>query len=135
MEIFNAIGLEIPKEKTLSDLAEDAEIRGEATHSARYDRVVHGRCWRIGLGLEVWTILNESETGEVFYAGCRPAFRSRYPQKISDCVLYEYENGRTIVEGRIVNHRDKIFFQLLDSQTYWEFFNSTSCKFSKSPPC
>ena len=112
MEIFNAIGLEIPKEKTLSDLAEDAEIRGEASHSARSGGVIHGRCWRIGLGLEVWTILNESETGEVFYADCRPGFRARYTQTIGDWALYEDEDGGTAVEGRIARRRDKIFFQL-----------------------
>ena len=112
MEIFNAIGLDIPKEKTIGDLAEDAEIRGEASHSARFGKIVHGRCWRIGLGLEVWTILNETETGEVFYADCRPGFRARYTQTIRNWVLHETEGGETTVEGKINNYNDKIFFQL-----------------------
>ena len=112
MEIFNAIGLEIPKEKTLSDLAEDAEIRGEVSHSSHSGGIIHGRCWRIGLGLEVWTILNELETGEIFYADCRPGFRARYTQAVGDWVLYEDEEGGTTVEGRIARRREKIFFQL-----------------------
>jgi hypothetical protein len=109
MEIFNAIGLEIPKCKTLNDLAEDAERLGEPSISTRAAGTVHGRCWRIGLGLEVWTTLYESATGEVFYADCRPGFRARYTQNLSRWFLYE---GEAAVAGRIENHADKIFFQL-----------------------
>jgi hypothetical protein len=113
MQIFNAIGLEISKVKTLNDLAENTKIRGEASLSARPSGVVHGRCWRIGSGLEVWTILYESETGEIFYADCRPGFRARFPQNIRDWNLYENEKGgTTTVEGKIEDCREKIFFQL-----------------------
>lgn len=113
MEIFNAIGLDIPKGKTLDDLAEDAERRGEASLSTRAAGTIHGRCWRIGLGLEVWTTLYESATGEVFYADCRPGFRARYTQNVSRWSLYEDEaDGEAAVAGRIEHHPDKIFFQL-----------------------
>jgi hypothetical protein len=113
MEIFNAIGLEIPQGQTLSDLAEDAERRGEASLSARSGGTVHGRCWRIGLGLEVWTTLYESKTGEVFYADCRPGFRARYTQKINSWTLYEDEQeGEATVEGGIENYAERISFQL-----------------------
>ncbi len=113
MEIFNAIGLEIPKGITLNDLAEDAERRGEASLSTRSAGTVHGRCWRIGLGLEVWTTLYESATGEVFHADCRPGFRARYTQNLSRWFLYEDEaDGEAAVAGRIEGHADKIFFQL-----------------------
>jgi len=33
MEIFNAVNLQIPKGKTLNDLAEDAKSKGEASLS------------------------------------------------------------------------------------------------------
>ncbi len=113
MEIFNAIGLEIPQGKTLNDLAEDAERRGEASLSTRSGGTVHGRCWRIGLGLEVWTTLYESKTGEVFYADCRPGFRARHPQNIDRWALYEdEEEGEATVEGTIEDYADNVFFQL-----------------------
>nr|MBA3599918.1 hypothetical protein [Acidobacteriota bacterium] len=113
MEIFNAIGLKIPKGKTLSDLAEDAERKGEASLSTRPSCVIHGRCWRIGGGLEVWTILYESETGEVFFADCRPGFRARYRQNLSDWCLFETEaEGEAAIEGYTENYGIKVFFQL-----------------------
>lgn len=113
MEIFNAIGLEIPKGKTINDLAEDAERRGEASLSTRSSGTIHGRCWRIGFGLEVWTTLYESATGEVFHADCRPGFRARYTQNLSRWFLYEDEaDGEAAVAGCVENHPDEIFFQL-----------------------
>lgn len=112
MEIFNAIGLEISKEKTLSDLAANTELRGEASLSTRSSGIVHGRCWRIGSGLEVWKIFYESETGEFLYADCRPGFRARFTQNVSDWLLYETVEGKTTVCGVIENHRDKVSFQL-----------------------
>lgn len=113
MEIFNAIGLEIPPGKTLNDLAEDAEERGEASLSTRTGGTVHGRCWRIGLGLEVWTTLYEAPNGDVFYADCRPGFRARFPQNIECWALYEdEEEGEATVEGTIEDYAEKVFFQL-----------------------
>ncbi len=113
MEIFNAIGLKIPKGKTLSDLAADAERRGEASLSTRSGGTVHGRCWRIGLGLEVWTTLYESETGEVFYADCRPGFRARYRQNVGDWSLLEdRKEGEAAVSGCTEIGDDPVFFQL-----------------------
>jgi hypothetical protein len=113
MQIFSAIGLEILKEKTLSDLAENTKIRGEASLSTRSSGVIHGRCWRIGAGLEVWTILYESEAGEIFYADCRPGFRARFEQNIHDWILHENEKGGiTTVEGKIEHCPEKVFFQL-----------------------
>jgi len=113
MEIFNAIGLEIPQGQTLTDLAENAERRGEASLSTRSGGTVHGRCWRIGLGLEVWTTLYESKTGEVFYADCRPGFRARYTQNINCWALHEDEKeGEAAVEGGIEDYAERIFFQL-----------------------
>ena len=113
MEIFNAIGLPIPKGKTLNDLAADAEKLGEASIYSRPDCVLYGRCWRIGAGLEVWTILYESENGETFYADCRPGFRAKYQQNIEKWSLYEdQKEGEAAVKGCIENRGAEVFFQL-----------------------
>lgn len=113
MEIFNAIGLPFLKGKTLNDLAADAEKLGEASISARTDCTLYGHCWRIGAGLEVWTILYESASGETFYAGCRPGFRARYAQNIEKWSLYEdCKEGEAAVRGFIENSSAEVFFQL-----------------------
>ena len=79
---FETIGLEVPSEKAINFLAERAENQGEPTQLSRRGAVLHGRCWKLGEGLEVWTVLYESGTGDVFYANCRPGFRARYMQRI-----------------------------------------------------
>ena len=113
MEIFNAIGLQFLQGKTLNDLAEDAEKLGEASVSTRPDCVLYGHCWRIGAGLEVWTILYESEDGEIFYADCRPGFRAKYTQNLEIWSLYEDESeGEAAVQGKIEDYSTSVFFQL-----------------------
>ena len=112
MEIFNAIGLEILKGKTLNDLAESAEKFGEASLSMRGGGIIHGRCWRIGGGLEVWKIHYESAIGEISYADCRPGFRARHTQKINSWSLYEDEEGEAALEGYTENPAVRVFFQL-----------------------
>ncbi len=113
MQIFNAIGLEIPKGKTLNDLAEDAEQRGEASVSTRSGCVLYGHCWHIGAGLEVWTILYQSGAGDVFYADCRPGFRAKHKQNLKSWSLYEdEEEGEAAVEGCLEGSGVKVFFQL-----------------------
>jgi len=111
MEIFNAIGLEIPKGKTLNDLAEDAEKFGELSLSTRESGVIHGRCWRIGFGLEVWTVFYESIIGEIFYADCRPGFRAQHTQNIQLWSLVETE-GEATLEGCTEKRGCRIMFQL-----------------------
>src|SRR2546429_434496 len=97
---FETIGLEVPSEKAFNYLAERAGDQGEATQLTRRGAVLHGRCWKLGEGLEVWTVLYESETGDIFYADCRPGFRARYTQRISPWALTEYdEEGEAIVHG------------------------------------
>ena len=73
---FETIGLEVPSEKAFNYLAERAGDQGEATQLTRRGAVLHGRCWKLGEGLEVWTVLYESGSGDVFYADCRPGFRA-----------------------------------------------------------
>jgi hypothetical protein len=65
---FETIGLEVPSEKAFNTLAERAGDQGEPTQLSRRGAVLHGRCWKLGEGLEVWTVLYESGTGDIFYA-------------------------------------------------------------------
>ena len=114
MEIaFDAIGLEIPNEKAINNLAEDVKNRGEASRLTRKSGVLHGRCWRLGLGLEVWTVLYESQTGEVFYADCRPGFRARFKQKINPWLMTEFdEEGEALIHGFIEDTDTEVLFEL-----------------------
>src|SRR6476646_11293539 len=97
---FETIGLEVSTEKAFNYLAERAGDQGEATQLNRRGAVLHGRCWKLGEGLEVWTVLYESGSGDVFYADCRPGFRARYLQTITPWALTEYdEDGEAVVHA------------------------------------
>ncbi|MBA2340241.1 MAG: hypothetical protein H0V88_07585 [Pyrinomonadaceae bacterium] len=110
---FGAIGLEVPSEKDFNHLAERAGKQGEPTRLHRRGAVLHGRCWKLGDGLEVWTVLYESGTGEVFYADCRPGYRARYAQRISPWALTEYdEEGEAIVHGYCAGSDMEVLFEL-----------------------
>ncbi|MGH9940874.1 MAG: DUF3881 family protein [Pyrinomonadaceae bacterium] len=112
-ETFEAIGIEVPSEKDFNHLAERAGDQGEATQLPRRGAVLHGRCWKLGEGLEVWTVLYESGTGEIFYADCRPGFRARYTQRISPWALTEYdEEGEAIVHGYCNGTETEVLFEL-----------------------
>ncbi|HEV2764639.1 MAG TPA: hypothetical protein VGV38_16790 [Pyrinomonadaceae bacterium] len=112
-ETFAAIGIEVPSEKDFNHLAERAGDQGEPTQLSRRGAVLHGRCWKLGEGLEVWTVLYESGTGEVFYADCRPGFRARYTQRISPWALTEYdEDGEAIVHGYCDGTDTEVLFEL-----------------------
>lgn len=114
MEIaFEAIGIEILNETAFNDLAEDVGKRGEATLLPRNGGVLHGRCLKIGDGLEIWTVLYESGKGDVVYADCRPAFRARYTQKISPWILTEFtEEGTAVIHGFIEDTENEVLFEL-----------------------
>ena len=112
-ETFEAIGLDVPSEKDFNYLAERAGDQGEATQLLRRGAVLHGRCWKLGEGLEVWTVLYESGTGDIFYADCRPGFRARYTQRISPWALTEYdEEGEAIVHGYSDGTETEVLFEL-----------------------
>ncbi len=112
-ETFAAIGLEVPSEKDFNYLAERAGDHGEPTQLSRRGAVLHGRCWKLGEGLEVWTVLYESGTGEIFYADCRPGFRARYTQRITPWALTEYdEDGEAIVHGYCDGTETEVLFEL-----------------------
>src|SRR5215212_6687686 len=112
-ETFEAIGLEVPSEKDFNHLAERAGDQGEPTQLCRRGAVLHGRCWKLGDGLEVWTVLYESGTGEVFYADCRPGFRARYVHRISPWIATEFdEEGEAVVHGFIEDTEQEVLFAL-----------------------
>ncbi|HEX8707949.1 MAG TPA: hypothetical protein VF723_06770 [Pyrinomonadaceae bacterium] len=110
---FETIGLEVPSEKAFNHLAERAGHQGEPTQLSRRGAVLHGRCWKLGEGLEVWTVLYESGTGDIFYADCRPGFRARYTQRISPWALTEYdEEGEAVVHGYCDGTETEVLFEL-----------------------
>jgi hypothetical protein len=129
MEIaFDAIGLEVLNQTAFENLAESVEKRGEVSKLTRNEGVLHGRCWRIGEGLEVWTILYQTETGEVFYANCRPGFRSRFRQKIGPWLLTEFaEAGEALIHGFIQDTETEVLFELQNiTEVSAKNFNNTS---------
>jgi hypothetical protein len=110
---FETIGLEVPSEKAFDYLAERAGNQGEPTQLSRRGAVLHGRCWKLGQGLEVWTVLYESGSGDVFYADCRPGFRARYIQTITPWALTEYdEEGEAVVHGYHNGTDCEVLFEL-----------------------
>jgi len=110
---FETIGLEVPSEKAINSLARRAEHQGEPTQLTRRGVVLHGRCWKLGEGLEVWTVLYESGTGDVFYANCRPGFRAHYTQKITPWALTEYdEEGEAVIHGYCEDTETDVLFEL-----------------------
>jgi hypothetical protein len=110
---FETIGLEVPSEKAFNYLAERAGDQGEPTQLTRRGAVLHGRCWKLGEGLEVWTVLYESGTGDIFYADCRPGFRARYAQRISPWALTEYdEEGEAVIHGYCDGTDTEVLFEL-----------------------
>jgi hypothetical protein len=110
---FQTIGLEVPSEKAFNYLAERAGDQGEPTQLSRRGAVLHGRCWKLGEGLEVWTVLYESGSGDVFYADCRPGFRARYAQTITPWALTEYdEEGEAVVHGYSEGTDCEVLFEL-----------------------
>jgi hypothetical protein len=109
---FETIGLELSSEKAFNYLAERAGDQGEPTQLNRRGAVLHGRCWKLGEGLEVWTVLYESGKG-VFYADCRPGFRARYNQTITPWALTEYdEEGEAVIHGFREGTDCEVLFEL-----------------------
>lgn len=110
-ELFGALGFDIADEDSYDALAEYAELNGQQSSVHRGDITLHGRCWRLGDGLEVWSVLYESR-GEIYYADCRPAFRSKYVRTVRPWELIEYdEDGEAILRGSI-SGTTEVFFEL-----------------------
>jgi len=108
-ELFEAIGFEVADEHSYNLLVEYVETNGHRTRTQRGDAALHGRCWKLGDGLEVWSILYESGA-DLYYADCRPAFRSRYVRIVLPWELVEYdEDGEAIVRGGVPGAAEIVF--------------------------
>ena len=98
-EPFEAIGFGVTDRDSYRALAEEAHHRGDLTRITRSDGVLHGCCWNLGAGLEVWTMLYESSEG-TYYADCRPAFRARQVYQLYPWEILEYEvDGHAMLTG------------------------------------
>jgi hypothetical protein len=111
-EPFHAIGFKITDEVGYQALAEEAQQRGTTSKAKRDQGVLHGCCWSIGSGLEVWTMLYESKDG-LFYADCRPAFRARHIFSLFPWEIAEYEeDGEAIARGALADSGVEVAFEL-----------------------
>lgn len=114
MEIaFNAIGLEISTEDAVNFLAANADKNGESSVLLRKSGTLRGRCWKLGAGMEVWSVLYESASGEILRNDCRPAFRARHSLMINPWLLSESaEQGEAVIHGFIENTDAEVLFEL-----------------------
>jgi Domain of unknown function, E. rectale Gene description (DUF3881) len=108
-ELFDAVGFEVTDEGSYNLLVECIEANGQRSRIQRGEAVLHGRCWKVGSGLEVWSVLYE-QGNQLYYADCRPAFRSRYFQAVLPWELIEYdEDGEAIVRGCLEDGEEVVF--------------------------
>lgn len=108
-ELFASVGIDVCDEEAYNSLVEYVDGNGARTRADRGEASLHGRCWKIGNGLEIWSVLYE-RGATVYYADCRPAFRSRYLRTILPWELIEYdEDGEAIVRGCIEEGREIVF--------------------------
>jgi hypothetical protein len=108
-ELFEAVGFEITDEDSYNLLVEDVEFNGQRSRVERGDAALDGRCWKLSDGLEVWSVLYE-HGAELYYADCRPAFRSRYVRVVGPWELTEYqEDGEAVVRGTLRGGSEVIF--------------------------
>ncbi len=111
-EPFDAIGFQIKDAASYEALAEEAHQRGISSKAQRSEGVLHGCCWNLGSGLEVWTMLFESPKG-TFYADCRPAFRGQRLFNFYPWEILEYEeDGEAIARGLMPDQETEIMFAL-----------------------
>lgn len=111
-EPFDAIGFKIRDEASYQALAEQAHERGSLTQSRRERSTLHGCCWKIGDGIEVWTVLKESTDG-LLCLDCRPAFRGRYLYALFPWEIMEYEDdGEAVVRGIVTGSDVQLIFEL-----------------------
>lgn len=109
---FDAVGFSIPNDESYNQLAEHAGENGSRSTIYRRGAKLHGCCLKLGQGLEIWTVLYESEQG-LFYADCRPAFRPDHIISLSPWELTEYdEDGEAVVRGCLLGSNQEIVFEL-----------------------
>jgi len=111
-EPFDAIGFKVTDEASYQALAEEAQQRGKPSQTKREQGVLHGCCWSLGSGLEVWTMIYESKAG-LYYADCRPAFRARHLFSFYPWEIVEYEeDGEAVTRGHLLDSSAEIVFEL-----------------------
>jgi hypothetical protein len=111
-EPFDAIGFHVRDEASYHMLAEEAHQRGDISRAPREHGTLHGCCWQLGDGIEVWTMLYESKEG-LFYADCRPAFRGRHTFALYPWEITEYEeDGEATVHALIEGSETELSFEL-----------------------
>ncbi|NOT59030.1 MAG: DUF3881 family protein [Acidobacteria bacterium] len=111
-EPFTAIGFHVNDQAAYEALAAEARLNGAMTQARRDLATLHGCCWELGGGLEVWTILHESQAG-VCYADCRPAFRGRQTYELLPWEILEFEEeGEAVVRAQLENTSTEIVFEL-----------------------
>ena len=111
-ECFDAIGFDLPSGDALDELIEYVGNAGDRTSIYRRGAFIHGRCLRLGGGLEVWAVLYETKQG-LFYADCRPGYRSLRVYSVSPWELTEYdEDGGAVVTGLLYGTRSEVTFEL-----------------------
>jgi hypothetical protein len=108
-ELFRAIGFEVGDEAAYNRLVEYVENNGLRSQIGRGEALLHGRCLKLGDGLEVWSVLFERGS-DFYYADCRPGFRSRYVLSLSPWELIEYdEDGEALVRGALDDGFELVF--------------------------
>lgn len=108
-ELFASVGVQVTDEASYNSLIEYVDAAGTRSRATRGKAILHGRCWKLGDGLEVWAVLFE-QGDESYFADCRPAFRSRYPRALTPWELIEYdEDGEAIIEGTLYGGPDVVF--------------------------
>ncbi|MEY3283218.1 MAG: DUF3881 family protein [Acidobacteriota bacterium] len=100
-EPFEAIGFRINDEASYQALAMEAHDRGTITRLFRPKGILHGSCWSLGAGLEVWTMVYESPNG-TYFADCRPAFRNQQVYQFYPWEILEFEQeGEALLTGSL----------------------------------
>lgn len=107
-ELFDAIGFEVGDEGSYNLVSEHAETNGEQSQAGHDACTLSGRCWKLGGGIEVWSVIYEGGS-ELYTADCRPAFRSRFVSVLEPWELIEYdEDGEAVLCGSLGSCTDVV---------------------------
>jgi hypothetical protein len=108
-DLFLSIGFSVSDDRAYETLAEQAETQGKLSQTHRGNATLHGWCWRVGGGLEVWSVIYETEV-EMYHVDCRPAYRGRYVYHIQPWEMIEFdEDGEALVRGCLSTGAEIIF--------------------------
>lgn len=111
-EPFSAIGFNVTDQQSYQALAEEAHRNGTGSRVRRDRGTMHGYCWSVGAGVEIWTVLYETPEG-VYYSDCRPAFRAQHLFALYPWEIIEYEeDGEALARGLFSTGGMEILFEL-----------------------